>query len=238
MEVVVGTEVADAIIADAIIVNISCDGSVIFDIRQGNADGEAVGHGRVNGNHAYDTSVVIDVYEVTSHGEGCGADTAADGAQDTGAHYAAVRVCIFGYGMDGDITADAAVLHDAATTIFLCNIPHDATDKTLTDDAGISQDDVLNDGSTSQAEEALVAVIIGITTLVDADAADGMTLAVEDAIEGFINIIDTTADGGIVVLGICALLIVGFVAVGDVGTQTEVLVVEDFVVAVVHQRGQ
>ena len=55
----------------------------------------------------------------------------------TFAHHAAVIFGIVGYGMDGDIAAYTAVLHDATLTVVRCNISRDAADILLTGDAGI-----------------------------------------------------------------------------------------------------
>ena len=138
--------------------------------------------------------------------------------------------------MDGDVTAYTAVLHYAASPAVICDISRDATHIFHARDAGIGQDDVPDGGTTCHTKETLVAVSIGVTALVDADAADGMVLTVKRAAEKSITIVNTSADGGEVVLGAGGIVPIRSVGIGDVGTQFEVLAVK--VVAAVHQRGQ
>ena len=77
----------------------------------------------------------------------------------------------------------------------------------LTGDASIGQSDVLDSGTQSPAEEALVAVI----ALVDADTADGMAAAIVGAAE----VVDDT-DAGKVVLGAGGIVPVGSVGENEV----------------------
>ena len=95
--------------------NISCNGTVVEDSRHGSVECETVGH--VAAEIAHDAAVIIDASQVISRGEGGGANATADGASVTVAHHAAVILGRVGYGMDGDVAAHAAVLHDAALTV-------------------------------------------------------------------------------------------------------------------------
>ena len=124
--------------------------------------------------------------------------------------------------MDDDIATNAAVLNGTI------EVPCNAANKLSTSDAGIGQRDVLDGGTNGHAEEALIPDL----TFVDTDTADFFSLTVEGAAEGGL----VGADGDVVVLGVCALLIVGLVAIRDVITQTEEIVLK--IIAAVHQRGQ
>ena len=85
--------------------------------------------------------------------------------------------------MDGDVTAYTTVLHNAAFPRVYTIISRDATHILFAGDAGIGQDDIPDGGTTCTTKETLVAVSIGGTALVDADAADGMALTVKRAAE-------------------------------------------------------
>ena len=220
-------------------VNTSCDGTVVLNSRHAGTDGKAVGHVTVK--IAHDAAVTIDDGEAVSHGEGGGTDAAADGTAITVAYHTAVIVGIVGNGMDGDVTAYAAVLHNAAITAVYFIISRDAADILLTGDAGIGQDDVPDGGTTGHTKETLVAVCIGDAAFIDADAADGMALTVEGAAEVSIAIVNTSAYGGVVVLHAGGIVPVGGVGVADVITQHEVRVAEvvgGVAVGAVHVLGQ
>ena len=137
--------------------------------------------------------------------------------------------------MDGDVVADVAVLN--GTNV----VSHNAAYILPAGDAGIAEGDVLDGGKIGFAEEALVVIASGAASLVDADAADGVATAVEGATEIFIRPtvssgVDSSTNGGVVVLGAGGVVPFSGVSVCDIVTQLEERVVE--FVAVVHLAGE
>ena len=80
----------------------------------------------------------------------------------------------------GDWAECMAVLNASACR----DVAHDAAALTVTSDACIGKDNVLHRGTLCEAEETLAT--IKLTVLINADAADGMVLSVEDAAEGWL----------------------------------------------------
>ncbi len=113
-------------------------------------------------------------------------------------------------------------------------VAHDAAGEISGGDAGVGEGDAPYVGTSSHAEEALMPIPVGailvvaVVSLIDADAADGVALAIEVAIEGVVVAGDIArlveaADGGVVVLLARGFVPSRSVAVGDVGSELEVL---------------
>ena len=103
---------------------------------------------------------------------------------------------------------DKAVLH--RSTVF---IAHDAADVSITGDAGIGKNDVLDGGAANPAEQSLVLAWVTVSGLVEPYAADGVPLAIEGAAEVLVAVAEVAADGGEVLVGVAEAC----GAVGDVG---------------------
>ena len=124
---------------------------------------------------------------------------------------------------------DEAVLH--RSTGF---VAHESANVAITRDAGVGKDDVLDGGTGADSAEkchVLVRVSAIVGAFVDADAADGVVLAVVGAAEVLVAA-EEAADLGEVVLGGAAA-----VAVGDVGglPEGEALAI---VGGIVHKEGE
>ena len=178
------------------------------------AVGYAVADGAVS--FADDAAIVLAIAIVVA-GDGGGAVAAVDGSM---AKYiaddAAVVVGTAGIGLDSDVAQHAAVLEGAGKAVA-----HDAADFVAANDGAASEGDVLHGGAAEIAEETLIA---GATA--DADAADGVAVAVEGAEEMLIRAVD--ADGRVVVLAVEA---------DDVGAEFEEFI-RGVSVALVHAAGK
>ncbi len=162
------------------------------------ADGDAVADGTVS--FADDAAIVLAIAIVVA-GDGGGAVAAVDGpTAKYMADDAAVVVGTAGIGLDSDVAQHAAVLEGTDKAVA-----HDAAYFVAANDGAASEGDVLHGGAAETAEETLIA---GATA--DADAADGVAVAVEGAEE--ILIIAVDADGRVVVLAVEA---------DDVGAELE-----------------
>ena len=165
----------------------------------------------------HNTAVVCAIAEDVGFGEGGCTGAVADGA-DVLPRDAAV---IAGTGLnciDGNIGSDMAVADGTLVNA------HDAADFFKAGDASVGKGDTTDDGAAAnQAEETLVRV--GgkiIAALIDADAADGVALAVEVAIKVVVGVdVAVSADGGVVVLLAARVVPVGVMRVGDVGGHLE-----------------
>ena len=118
--------------------------------------------------------------------------------------------------MDGDVGEGVAVGDGAALVV----VAHDGASGVVAGDAGVGEDDVFHLGTVADsAEEALRPVGVGSATLVDADAADDVVLAVEGAAEVAVVVVAVVvADGLVVAVGVTVA-----VGVSDVGFEAEVL---------------
>ena len=111
------------------------------------------------------------------------------------------------HSVDADIGSYGAVLNGGFENIA-CYTPHFV----IACDAGVGQIDALDGAVADFSEEALAVIRISIAALVEADAADGVVLAVEGTFECVV--IDT--DSSIVVLGAGSIVPLGGVGVGNV----------------------
>ena len=108
----------------------------------------------------------------------------------------------------------------------------DAAYEDATSDGGIGEGEVFHRAIHAAEKTVFVGLHISINNFIDADAADGMALAVEGAVEVAVPVFGVVADGGEVVL-VAVGVPCGLGVVGDVVGQHEVLVSEDM--AAVHQ---
>ena len=117
------------------------------------------------------------------------------------------------------ITFDAdmveVAVRDAAVAV---DIAHEAADVLMTFDIGIREDDVLHRaGAADVAEEALAAVGVVHAGRIDADAADGVSVAVIGAVEA----LAVAADWREVAIETCPVVPRRGFAIGDVGGLAE-----------------
>ena len=183
----------------------------------GGADGEVVAQGAVVV-VAHDAAKVLAVGGV-GEGEGGGAGAVADGAV-VRAHNAAVVVGIVLHGADGYVVGHVAAAEGATVAVDA----RDAAGVPEAGDASVGEGEVVDIGAVSCiAEDALEAVGVATAALVDADAADGVAVAIEVAHEGAVVVVEVASDGLEVVLGAVGVvpLCVGFVV--DVVGELEVL---------------
>ena len=182
----------------------------------GGANGEVVAQGAVV--YACYAAVVIAVVGVGG-GEGGGAGTLLDGAAVV-AHDAAVAVGTGLHGADGYVVGHVAAGDGAVVGA------HDAAGGFVTGDAGVGEGEVVDIGTgVCLAEDALVVVGGVVAALVDADAADGIVIAVEVAAEGAVVASVVASDG--LEVALVAIEVVPIVAGGvlDVVVELEVRVV-------------
>ena len=199
-----------AVVLEGAAVVLAADGTVgvVLGCGHDDSDGDVVAQGS-SIVHACDAAVVHALVIIRLGERGC-AGTVGDGAAVVDAHNAAVIIGGGLNGMDKDVGFDVAV-GDGAPTI----IAHDAANVVEAGDTGVGEGDATNVGVLiNLAEEALVAVGYAVAVLVDADATDGVALAVVVPIE----VVALVADGGEVTFGVANTL----GAVGDVGSLLEV----------------
>ena len=148
------------------------------------------------------------------------------------------------------VAADGAVVHvvgsgdigigDGAAADSAIVEAHDAADVLVACDAGVGEVDVVDVGAAVyMSEEALVAVGIAAAGLADADAADGVAVAVEIAFEVAVGAADVGAYS-LIVLGVVVAL-VSVVGERDVGSELEVhaaVAVGGLAVSAVHAVGE
>ena len=112
-------------------------------------------------------------------------------------------------------------------------MPHDACYDSVARDIGVGKGDVLYGGTDGPAKQCLVLVLVLVgERLAEADATDGVPLAIKDAAEVLVTAIKVAADGGKVLVGAAE----AGGAVGDVVAQNEVGATE--VRAALHCVGQ
>jgi len=197
------------------------------------AEGEAVGReGAV---------VVGDVGFMAAHAGGDGgavhgAAVVVVVAEADGVGGAATDGAVVQLSGSGDIGIGDGAAHNVARVV----VAHDAADLVIACDAGIGEVDVVDFGTAAyQSEEALVDVCVVGAVLADADAADGVAVAIELAFEEAVGVADVAAYG-LIVLGVVVGLVVG-VAERDVGSELEVLalvVVGGLAAGAVHAVGE
>ena len=157
----------------------------------GHTDNDAVRDGGATGNLAGDAAPVISV-PVQRYGTGAAGDGAVAGARN-----AAVVISV---AKDVDVGSHVAVRDGAlATSSYTTNTFF------VAEDAGIAEGEVLHGAARADASEEALA-IFGL--LRDADAADGVAVAVEGAFEIIVCIARDSADGGEVVLRIAGIGVV------------------------------
>ncbi len=213
------------------------------------------GHDGSDGEVAAQGAFIVPAHDAAKVGEliigiagnlGCTGAVADFTAYVVVAHDAAVGVGRLPGGVDDDggcgmAVADVGWLIGvvvggffAAVADVTAVVAHDAAGEISGGDAGVGEDDAPYVGTSSHAEEALmpipegVKLVVAVVSLIDADAADGVALAIEVAIEGVVVAGDIArlveaADGGVVVLLARGFVPSRSVAVGDVGSELEVL---------------
>ena len=160
------------------------------------------------------------------HGEARAADAAAHGAS-VNSHDAAVVVGAALNGVDAHVVAHVALLDGGIE-----GSARDAADTVVSRNAGIGEGDAPHITALLDCSEEAQITIVQAAALIDADAADGVAAAVEGPLEA----VAFSADGGVVILGAVGIVPVGGVRVGDVGTLLEELAAE--VISCVDKRGQ
>ena len=124
-----------------------------------------------------DDAAIVLAIALAVVGHGGGTVAAFDGRiVKCSADDAAVVIGIISIGADGDAALHAAVLDGADKAVA-----HDAADEVLAGNGAVGEGDVLHHGGAFAAEIAEEALVVGAG--VDADAADGVAVAVEGAAE-------------------------------------------------------
>ena len=183
------------------------------------AEGEAVGReGAVVGGDVGDV-VVAAAYVGGVFGAVHGAAVVVVVAEVGGVGGAAADGAVFQVAGSGDV----GIGDGAAANVAFVVVARDAADVHVAYDAGVGEVDVVDFGTAAYytAEEALVDVGNVAAVLADADAADGVAVAVELAFEVAVGAV-VVAAYGLIVLGVVVALVVG-VAERDVGSELEVL---------------
>ncbi len=148
-------------------------------------------------------------------------------------HDAAV---VFGgalHSVDADIGGHGTVLHSGVENVS-CNAAHSISASNACVGKVYSSDGA---ATANCAEEALISIGIIFAAPVETDAADGVSLAVEGALETMV----IGANGGVVVLGAGGKIPRSGVGVGDIFTQLEtdlVAVVGRIAIQAIHVLGQ
>ena len=125
-------------------------------------------------------------------------------------------VGIVQHGADGNVVGHVAAGDGAVV------VAHDAAGVVVAGDAGVGEGEVVDVGTVCPAEDALVFVGVATAALVDADAADGLFIAVEVAAEVAAAVVIVASDGLVVALSARGSVPVAGVGVADVIGELEV----------------
>ena len=159
----------------------------------------------------------------------------AEGAVTVPAADGAVVIC--GFFCGGDVGIGNGAAADGAAVVVADN----AADVIVAFDAGVGEVDVVDVGTAAyHAEETLVTIGIAVAGLADADAAYGLVVAIEVALEVAVGVAALVASYGLIVLVVFLGLVLG-VGERDVGSELEVLalvVVGGLAVSAVHAVGE
>ena len=121
------------------------------------------------------------------------------------------------HGADGNVGGHVAAVDGTIVAVST----HDAADVSVSGDACVGKGEVVDVGAVScPTEDSFVVVGYAVAALVDANAADGLVITVEVAVE--VAVVAVAADGGVVVLSALGVVPRGGMAVGDVVHHLEV----------------